>query len=117
MEPSANRLDVTSQPAEAGPTPVTLQDAKSISVTGQQVAIHDSLVASVVAAQVEAHNSLIVVGVTGQLSGDARVLVDRRSAAAFGAGVGLVLWLLNRLGGRGRRALARAEAQSEEKST
>jgi hypothetical protein len=84
-------------------------------VTGQQVAIRDSLVVSVVAAQAEAHDSLIVVGVIGELSGDARVLIDRRSAIAFGAGVGLVLGLLRWLGGRGWRARAKARPEEESK--
>lgn len=78
--------DVSTSPADK-----IIRDAAVASVNGQHVDVSDSAVVSLAAGSVEANDTLILVGAVGKLGGNARVLVDSRSALVFGIVAGLVL--------------------------
>jgi len=83
--------------AVGGDTDRVVRDAAVVSVSGGHVDVSDSAVLSLAAGSVEAHDTLIVVGSVGELAGDAKVLVDARSAVLFGAVLGLVAALVGAL--------------------
>src|SRR4051812_44649447 len=82
---------------------VSIRQSVARSVLAREVVVQQSFVRTIVAAQVRVEQATGVgILIARQVTGDVRVLVDWRAAAAFGAAFGAVAGLL-RLGGRRRQ--------------
>jgi hypothetical protein len=82
---------------------VSLRQSVARSLLAREAVVQQSFVRTIIAAQVRVEKATGVgILIARQVTGDVRVLVDWRAAAAFGAAFGLVTGLL-RLGGRPRK--------------
>ena len=71
------------------------------SILARQVSLDRAVARVVVAADVKAERSAVMLLIARHVSGDVRVLLDWRGAAAFGAVAGVVFGLLRRIPGLG----------------
>jgi hypothetical protein len=88
--------------AQAQAGTITVNDGGIALAKGDTISVSDGGIAAVMAQRAVVNGGSVAFLAAGEVSGDAKILIDMRAAAVFGVVVGLMVGLFKLLAGRQR---------------